>query len=76
MTNQSLVLKYKDVNLELTTGDKIRGVHINENLKWDTHIKFLSKKISSNLLSRIKMFISLNYRILFYKSYVQPHLDY
>ena len=66
------------MNLELTTGDKILGVNINENLKWDDHIKFLRKKISSNLwlLSRIKIFIPLHYRVLFYKAYVQPHLDY
>ena len=78
MANQSLELKYKDVNLELTSGDKILGVNINENLKWDNHIKFLRKKISSNLwlLSRIKTFIPLNYKILFYKAYIQPHLDY
>ena len=30
MANKSLALKYKDINLELTTGDKILGVHINE----------------------------------------------
>ena len=78
LVNQSLILKYKDVNLEVTSGDKILGVHINENLKWDEHIKFLRKKISSNLwlLSRIKTFIPLNYRILFYKAYIQPHLDF
>ena len=78
LVNQPLRLKYKDVTLEVTTGDKILGIHINENLKWDNHIKFLRKKISSNLwlLSRIKVFIPINYRIMFYKAYVQPHLDY
>ncbi len=28
------------------------------------------------LLSKIKGFLSLNHRIQFYKSYVQPHIDY
>ncbi|WAR23462.1 hypothetical protein MAR_037131 [Mya arenaria] len=66
------------INCSIKQGDKILGIYINENLKWDTHIKFLRKKISSNLwlLSRIKVFIPVNYRIMFYKAYVQPHLDY
>ncbi|WAR28342.1 hypothetical protein MAR_014046 [Mya arenaria] len=66
------------INCSIKQGDKIIGIYINENLKWDTHIKFLRKKISSNLwlLSRIKVFIPVNYRIMFYKAYVQPHLDY
>ncbi|WAR27003.1 hypothetical protein MAR_012707 [Mya arenaria] len=66
------------INCSIKQGDKIIGIYINENLKWDTHIKFIRKKISSNLwlLSRIKVFIPVNYRIMFYKAYVQPHLDY
>ena len=49
-----------------------------ENLKWDSHISHLKKKIASNiwLLSRIKSFVPLNYRIIFYKAYIQPHLDF
>ena len=78
LANKSVKLQYKDMHLELTTGDKILGIQINENLKWDNHINFIRKKISSNLwlLSRIKSFIPLNHRILFYKAYVQPHLDF
>ena len=76
--NKSISLKYNDVSLTLTTGDKILGLQINENLKWDSHISHLKKKISSNiwLLSRIKGFVPLNYRIIFYKAYIQPHLDF
>ena len=45
LENNSFLLKYKDVNLQLTTGDKILGIHINENLKWDDHIVFIRKTI-------------------------------
>jgi hypothetical protein len=76
--NYNLNLKYKDIPLELTTGDKILGVNINQNLKWDNHINVVKKKISSNLwlLSKIKPFVSLDHRIVFYKAYIQPHIDY
>ena len=78
LVNKNLSLHYKDVNLEITAGDKILGVYINEKLKWDNHITFVRKKISTNLwlLSRIKLFLPLHYRILFYKAYIQPHLDF
>ena len=38
----------------------------------------IKRKISTNLwlLSRIKSFIPLNARILFYKAYIQPHFDF
>lgn len=74
----SLSLKYDNILLDVTTGDKILGVFINQNLKWDMHITFLRNKIAKNLwlLSRIKSNIPLDYRIIFYKAYVQPHLDY
>ena len=44
LVNKTLWLHYKNVNLELTTGDKILGVYINENLKWDNHVTFIRRK--------------------------------
>ena len=40
---KNILLKCKDVNLKLTTGNKILGLHtcINENLKLDDHIAFI-----------------------------------
>ena len=78
LNSKSLSLKYDNITLDITSGDKILGVYINQNLKWDTHVSYLRKKISTNvwLLSRIKSNIPLNYRIIYYKAYIQPHLDY
>ena len=38
----------------------------------------IAKKISSNLwlLSKLKEFFSLENRVQFYKTYIQPHIDY
>ena len=76
--NDPLNLHYKNALLELTTGDKILGLHVNANLKWDDHISNIKKKLSSNvwLLSRIKSFVPFDSRVLFYKAYIQPHIDY
>ena len=41
-------------------------------------MKHITKKIASNiwLLSKIKIFLSQEYRVQFYKSYIQPHIDF
>ena len=41
-------------------------------------MQFIAKKISSNLwlLSKLKEFFSLENRVQFYKTYIQPHIDY
>ena len=53
------------------------GVTISNTLCWDAHIEQLIKKCNSYLflLSRIKVFLSRRNRILFYNSYMLPHLD-
>ena len=45
---------------------------------WSDHVKHLTKKISSNiwLLSKLKHFLSQAHRVQFYKSYIQPHIDF
>ena len=47
-------------------------------LTWSDHIKYLIKKIASStwLLSKIKKFLSQDHRVQFYKSYIQPHIDF
>ena len=67
------------ISLDITTGDKILGIFIDQNLKWDMHyITYLRNKIAKNvwLLSRIKSNIPLDYCIIFYKAYVQTDSDY
>ena len=52
---------------------------LDNNLIWSDHIKHLTKKIISNiwLLSKIKKSSYLNLiGYSFYKSYIQPHIDF
>ena len=74
----SLSLNYNDLDLKLTSSEKIFGVHIEENQTWNIHFQFISTKISSSLwlLSQIKSFLSKEDKLLLYNAYIRPHLDY
>ncbi|MCG8113419.1 MAG: reverse transcriptase domain-containing protein [Candidatus Thiodiazotropha taylori] len=78
LDNDTLQLKYKDVTLHMVSYDKILGVYVDNNLTWSYHINFVTKKVSSYLwlLSRIKEYLTIENRVKFYKSYIQPHLDF
>ena len=71
-------LTYNDINLQLTTGDKILDVNVDQNLQWTNHFQYVCKKISSYiwLLSKINSYLTLEQRPLFYKAYIQPHINY
>ena len=78
LNKEGLNLKYKDDTLQTTSNEKILGVFVDNNLLWSEHVKHITKKIASNiwLLSKIKIFLSQEYRVQFYKSYMQPHIDF
>lgn len=76
--NDNLKISLHDMHLSLVSNEKVLGVQIDDNLSWTQHVSKISKKISTNvwLLSKIKNYLSVEHRILFYKSYIQPHIDY
>ncbi len=78
MPDRALRLKYDNIDLHMISGDKILGIHVDENLQWNTHFKNICKKVSSYLwlLSKIRQFLSVQHRTLFYKAYIQPHFGY
>ena len=78
LQNTNLNLQYMDETLKMISSDKILGVRVDNNLSWSDHVKHVCKKISSYiwLLSKIKNFLSQAHRVQFYKSYIQPHIDF
>ena len=78
LNDASFHLKCNNIDLKLTKGDKILGANINENLIWDSHYKFIVKKVSTHLwlLSQISSYLSVKDRLLFYNVYIRPHFDY
>ena len=73
-----LNLQHKDININMTTCDKILGIQVDDNLTWNSHFNFVSKKLSLYmwLLSKVRTYLSTEYRVLFYYAYIKPHLDY
>ncbi len=78
LNDDSLNIHFNDVNLKTLVNDKMLGVQVDNNLLWTNHITNVSKKMAKNiwLLSKIKEHLSLEHRIRYYKSYIQPHIDY
>ena len=78
LQNPALALWYNDTDIRMTTCDKIPGVHVDENLMWNNQFQHVSRKHSSYLwlLSKIRSYLSTDHRLLFYKAYIKPHLEY
>ena len=78
LNNDILHLTYNNDVLNSVENEKVLGVCIDNNLTWSIHINFIAKKISSNLwlLSKLKDYLSTEHRVQFYKTYIQPHIDY
>ena len=60
------------------SSEKLQGVTIDNTLSWDIQVENVFKKCNTYLLllSRIKQFLSIDSRTLFYNAYILPHLDY
>ncbi len=67
-----------NTELENVNSNKMLSVIIDKNLTWKFHIDKTAKSICRNiaLLRRIRKYLPHQTRITFYKSYIQPHIDY
>ena len=76
--DSTIVLKIDDTVIPWVSTTKIVGVHFDNALSWNVHIKHIYNKIVKHLylLQQIKSFLPIDSRKLFYNSYILPHLDY
>ncbi len=67
-----------NTQLENMNSNKLFGVIIDKNFSWKFHIDKIAKSICRNiaLLRRIRKFLPHQTPITFYKSYIQPHINY
>jgi hypothetical protein len=74
----SSTLHLHNKEIEFTDTEKLLGVHVDKNLKWKTQIQNTIKKCNSQLylLLRIKQYLDLHSRKLFFNAYILPHIDY
>ena len=78
ITKEEIELTYNQQTLNHISEDKILGVQVDDHLFFSSHIDKTAKKITSNiwLLSRIKDYLNKEHRVQYYKSFIQPHIDY
>jgi hypothetical protein len=78
MQLSSLPLIASDSNIELVSSQKLLGVIIDEDLNFKEHINKLSKNLSKKigLLRKIRRYLSLLERKLFYNAVVKPVMMY
>ena len=64
--------------MQITTGGKILGVNIDQNLQWTNHFQAVCKKVYSYiwLLSKIYGFLSSEHRLMVYNAYIHPYFNY
>ena len=76
--NSLVPIHFKETELTCSSAEKLLGVIVDNTMSWSNHVKFILKKCTSllYLLSRIKHFLSVPFRKLFFNSYILPHLDY
>ena len=85
-TNQKLArLRCRELNLAINNhkldtveSEKLLGVHFDRNLSFMKDVDFVCKNISSKiaLLCRIKQYLPLQARKLYFNSYILPVIDY
>ena len=73
-----LSLRYNDNDFKMSACNKILGEYVDENLLWNDQFHHISKKLSSYLwlLSKIRSYLSLDHRKLFFNAYIKPHIEY
>ena len=78
LQSPNLSLRYNEMDIKMTTVSKILDVQADENLLWNNQLLHVSKKVSSYLwlLSKLRRYLSIEHRLLFYNAYIKPHLEY
>ena len=73
-----LFVKHNGSVLKNVRCEKVLGLIIDNHLSWEAHIDELTSNLSKiiALFRRIKIYLPLNTRILFYKTFFQSRIDY
>ena len=71
-------LKIGNETIDISTNEKLLGIHVDNVLSWSTQIESTIKKCNTllYLLSRIKCYLSIPVRKMFYNAYILPHQGY
>ena len=75
--NKIFSVKVNDASIDRVVEHKYLGVHADERLKWHSHVKVITKKISAGLivLKRISPFIPFETRMNMYNALVMRYCN-
>ena len=75
---EDLNIKLQGVRLETSCSVNYLGVHIDNNLSWDYHVKELSKKLSrtNGILCKLRHYVPLNTMLSVYYALFYSHMTY
>ena len=78
LTDSDLKITFNDLELKYSNNEKILGVHVDKNFVWNSHFQHVCKKIVSHLwlLSQIRMYLTVQHRLLYYNAYIKSHIKY
>ena len=78
LNTSELCVKHKNIVLENVISEKLLGVTIDNHLSWKAHIDDLASSLSNliALFRRTKIYLPLETRILFYKTFFQSRIDF
>ena len=73
-----MVVQITGSNIKREQSIRYLGVIVDENLKWKSHIRNISSKISRNIgiMGRTKYFLSSRELLFLYNAFVLPYLNY
>lgn len=76
--DKEIEILINDVKINRCFSLKYLGVILDENLKWESHINSVCKKISQNIgiMGRTQSYLSNKELLLLYNTIVLPHLNY
>ena len=77
-TSESFVLKFNGKKMEQCVSYKYLGIHIDQNLSWTTHVKYLCDKVSKmcGMFSKLRHCCSRELLRIIYFALVESHLQY
>ncbi len=78
LVNKELCVTYDSEKLVNVESENLLGVIIDNHLTWQEHVAKVAKTVNKNiaLLRRIRKYLPHSTRLTYYKSFIQPHLDY
>ena len=76
--HQDLDIYINDHKIKRNYTVKYLGIMLDENLKWESHISFVCRKISRDIgiMGRARPYLSSKELLLLYNSFILPHLNY